>query len=197
MSDLPPRFRSHTRTGKNGQTWTNYYWDGRASQTKDIPLGNDLNLAIERWKQIEGGSYKPPAKPKRVARRLAGKRRKFAVDLWDGVPPWGKRMFLSAETRAASLGRPFVLTVDQLRAAIDRAGGFCEVSGIPFSHAGERHPFSPSVDRIDSKIGYQEGNIRIVCLIANFAMNTWGEEPLYVLAESVWRIRCGTLRKQA
>ena len=182
MSEYP-RLRTHTRRGASGQTWTSYFWDGRVAKVKDIPLGTDLGLAIERWKEIERGVYIKPAKEKVAGRRVVGKRRKFTAGLWDELPQWGKRMYLNAETRAATLGHPFVLTVGELAATIKRANGKCEVSGIEFEGDGKRDPFSPSVDRIDSRIGYRADNIRVVCLIVNFAMNTWGEAPLRLLAE--------------
>ncbi len=44
------------------------------------------------------------------------------------------------------------------------------------------NPFAPSLDRIDSSKGYEEGNVRIVCLMVNLAMNTWGHGPLEKVA---------------
>jgi hypothetical protein len=183
-----PRLRVHTRKGKDGQVWTSYYWDGRAAKTKDIPLGNDYGPALERWKEIEqkGSTWRPPRRIA-VARREIGKRRRFAETLWDDLPQWGKRMYLNAEKRAAALGSPFLLTVDDLAATISRAGKRCEVSGIEFVEGQGRHPFAPSIDRINSSIGYRADNIRVVCLIVNFALNSWGEEPLFTLAESLLR----------
>jgi hypothetical protein len=193
-----PRLRTHTRKGANGQVWTSYYWDGRGKMAKDIPLGNDPRLAIERWKEIEQGTGWKPSAPKKISVRVPGRRRKFADELWDDLPAWGKRMYLNAEKRAAMLGRPFVLTVNELAGVIHRAGGRCEVSGIEFDTSGDRHPFAASVDRIDSSIGYRVDNIRVVCLIANFAMNTWGEGPLRVLSARIAEReaeRCGNVQQ--
>lgn len=37
------------------------------------------------------------------------------------------------------------------------------------------HPFSPSLDRIDSSRGYHADNVRVVWLIENYAKNNWHE----------------------
>ena len=47
------------------------------------------------------------------------------------------------------------------------------------------NPWAPSIDRIDNSKGYEAGNVRMVCVAANFAMNAWGEEALYELAASM------------
>lgn len=195
-----PRFRVHTRTGKNGKTWTSYYWDGRGRKAKDIPLGNDLAQAIMYWQMCEDGITPPPiARPKKpkpvklhkklLPLRQKGKRRKFGDEVWNGLPQWAKAFYLNSERRAQEDHRAFRLTPADLAYVIARANGRCEVSGIPLRErqAGERkrHEHSPSIDRIDSTKGYIPGNIRVVCLIANFAMNTWGEDALKTLAEHV------------
>lgn len=41
-----------------------------------------------------------------------------------------------------------------------------------------RMPYAPSIDRIDPGLGYSRGNVRIVCVAANLAMNVWGDGPL-------------------
>jgi len=43
-------------------------------------------------------------------------------------------------------------------------------------HSFERHhPFRPSVDRINSKLGYTNGNTRIIWLIENYAKNNFDD----------------------
>lgn len=50
------------------------------------------------------------------------------------------------------------------------------MSGLEFdtSFATEKHPLSPSLDRIDSQRGYEPGNVRFVCWAVNNGMNEWG-----------------------
>ena len=64
------------------------------------------------------------------------------------------------------------------------------MSGIAFSSerrsdAFVKTPFAPSLDRIDSSKGYVRGNVRLVCMAANFALNQWGDDILRRLAHGV------------
>ena len=55
----------------------------------------------------------------------------------------------------------------------------CAVSGIPFDYTvglKRANPLRPSLDRIDSTLGYTPGNVRLVCSAVNFGMNEFGEE---------------------
>lgn len=67
--------------------------------------------------------------------------------------------------------------------AVMKAQNFrCALSNVPFDliphgHGRAPRPFAPSIDRIDSKHGYTEGNVRIVCWAANCLLGTWGDEP--------------------
>ena len=52
----------------------------------------------------------------------------------------------------------------------------CAVTGVPFNYdrkngTGFQNPFAPSIDRIDSSLPYQQGNIQIVLTAVNFAKN--------------------------
>lgn len=72
-----------------------------------------------------------------------------------------------------------------------RQRGRCALSGIPFKierpegKSSHHRPFAPSIDRIDNSKSYVVGNVRLVCRIANMAMNIWGEEALRDLALGV------------
>jgi hypothetical protein len=183
-----PRFLARKRVRKSGETVTYYFWDGRRARLKEVSLGTDYDQAVLLWKQCEAGM--PP--DTRAARRLlpplkTGKRRKLP-EVWHGMPDWCKTMFLNAERRAKGR-RPFTLAPTDLHAIWKRSGGRCEVSGIPFdleaADSRIKRPFAPSIDRIDSRMGYQPGNVRLVCMMVNFAMSSWGEEPLRKLVRAM------------
>lgn len=100
----------------------------------------------------------------------------------------GDAMFLrlravarDAKKNAASKGRRFALSDDALWTLHQRAAGRCEVTGVTLAldKHGVRAPFAPSLDRIDCGKGYTVANTRVVCQIANLAMNTWGEAALF------------------
>ncbi|WP_333710325.1 hypothetical protein [Malikia spinosa] len=73
---------------------------------------------------------------------------------------------------------------------IRRSRWRCEISGIHFEFAaptqrGPHRPFAPSLDRIDSNIGYIKSNVRLVCLAVNLAMNRWGVEVLEKISAGI------------
>ncbi len=191
-----PNFRTHTRKGGGGQVWTSYFWDGRARGVKDVPLGNDYEKALEAWARCQQGilpTLRGLAKLPRA--RQVGKRRKFPEGMFAGIPAWGKTFYLNAERRAEEDQKPFRLTVAELAEVIERAGRYCEVSGEPLNLSDGRGPWAPSIDRIDCDRGYEKDNIRVVCLIVNFAMNNWGEGPMMTLAEALLRKRANFHRR--
>lgn len=81
------------------------------------------------------------------------------------------------------LGRNDVLRLLQAQ------GYRCPISGSYFTHDafdGEgTSPFQPSIDRRDATRGYERDNIRVVCLLVNYAMSNWGEEPLRKMAARI------------
>jgi len=86
-------------------------------------------------------------------------RRSIAFEI-DG-PEFFLGMIIEQGFRCAVTGAKFDLTVD-------------EKSG--------RRPMAPSIDRIDSSLGYTEDNVRLVCQITNLALNNWGEDYLLKIA---------------
>jgi hypothetical protein len=88
-------------------------------------------------------------------------------------------------------GLPFSLTQADVLQLLRSAGWRCSVTRTPFSldRVGNQRPYAPSIDRIDSAVGYVPENCRIVCVAANMAMNTWGESVLRTLALHMTRAR--------
>lgn len=83
-------------------------------------------------------------------------------------------------------GDAYALTFDEEQKIVHESRGACQVTFTPFSlhrqSEWRRAPFAPSVDRIDSSLGYVAGNVRLVCVAANLAMNEWGESVLSKIA---------------
>lgn len=96
-------------------------------------------------------------------------------------------VFRVCRRNAGQRGIPFELTLTDFMALIERSGGRCEVSGIPFSDekvgSATRRPYMVSIDRIDATQGYTVENVRLVCCIVNYAMMDWGEQPLRYLVQ--------------
>jgi hypothetical protein len=68
-----------------------------------------------------------------------------------------------------------------------KTGGTCQVTGIPFRIDANRtrDPFYPSLDRIDSSVGYYKDNVQFVCTIYNIAKQEWTHEDVLILANSL------------
>lgn len=102
-----------------------------------------------------------------------------------------ERAFRRAKKRAAEHGRAFDLTEADLAAAVERAGGCCEVSGIEFDLSPQddrrRLPFAPSIDRVDAKLGYTAGNVRLVCVCVNIMVSDFGDEVFLRVCREVLR----------
>lgn len=97
------------------------------------------------------------------------------------------------ERRVVSARRACQITADYIQELLIKSRGVCSVSGIPLSFERPdpqmRNPWAPSLDRIDSALPYQRGNVRVVCAAANLAMQDWGFGVLLRLAEGVSTFR--------
>ncbi len=94
--------------------------------------------------------------------------------------------------RRSAKSRDFSIAVDLefLHSLWEAQKGCCAVSGLAFTneqHEGAfvKYPFGLSLDRIDSSKGYVQDNVRLVCVVANFALNQWGDDVLRRLAHGV------------
>lgn len=184
-----PRLRIHQRKDRNGDLTVYYYWDGRGSGRPDVALGKDRGLALERWRKCEEGIFPGKGRPltKALPAKRQGYRRRTLSEHWNSTPEWQRRMYFNAERRAIEAEKSFKLTPDEFFALLVAADGKCQVSGLPLEPGISRSPFAPSLDRKDCAIGYELGNVRIVCHIANVAMNSWGIDPLMTLANALMR----------
>jgi Mrr N-terminal domain len=105
-------------------------------------------------------------------------------------PKWASALVNAANSRNRARASDVKFTADDLAAVWTECGGRCAVSGMPFTSrvVGDgqaKHPFAPSLDRIDRHKPYSRGNVRLVASIANFAMNAWGVDPLIELATAM------------
>lgn len=115
----------------------------------------------------------------------------------EASPPWAAslqqeaasivfdRLWKNARSRAKQSGKVWALSRDDFNALVAASDGVCAVTGLPFALTSEsRHPFKPSIDRIDNSMGYSIGNARLVLLAVNMAMNVWGAELFKTVALS-------------
>lgn len=109
-------------------------------------------------------------------------------------PAWIRKLYSLA--RGNSLRRKIAwdLPEKDLIALLRRCNGYCEISGIQLkldkeAKLGLKRPWAPSLDRMNSFAGYNLANCRIVCVAANYAMNSWGEDVLIELAMGIMKVQ--------
>lgn len=112
----------------------------------------------------------------------------------DGEVSWGdvaKWVCARHRVTAKERGIPFDVTPSEIYKMMRATKFRCSVSGIGLTRkAGanaEPDPWSASLDRIERRHGYTRDNVRVVCLIANLAMNRWGYDALTRLSRAVVR----------
>lgn len=96
----------------------------------------------------------------------------------------------SARVRARNKQLVFDLDFDWLIACYQKQDACCTLTGVPLRcsfnvDSSKRYQWdSPSLDRIDSRLGYTKANTRLVCTAINIAMNQFGEEAFRLLCEA-------------
>lgn len=107
----------------------------------------------------------------------------------ESVSPWHRasRLLIWIRARAGKTGREFDLNQEWLAERLEK--GICEVTGIALELSkppGSRfHPWAPSIDRIDSKLGYTQKNCRLTCWIFNMAKAEWSDEVVLTFAKAL------------
>lgn len=101
-------------------------------------------------------------------------------------------LFASARDRAKKKGVPFELTRDYLLDLWCEQQGDCALTGITMrfdvGNGDSRFmPFNISLDRIVPSRGYVVGNVRLVCVAANLALNEFGEDVFRQVCEGYMR----------
>lgn len=146
--------------------------DGRS--WRHLGHGNCVECTREgarRWKLSNPDRAAENTRRRDLTRHNKDRRRKWPFAVALGPP----------RNRARKLGIAFSLTADDMRLIWKRQDGKCFWTGraIDFWEGDERHPFRPSLDRLDPVQGYVPGNVvwasnfanrgRGACLAPEFA----------------------------
>lgn len=102
------------------------------------------------------------------------------------------QLLKNARARCRATSVAIDLTEADVVEMLEAQGWKCAVSGIPFdleatgpNRRAFRKPFRPSLDRIQCRGPYSRGNVRIVCVAVNVALNEWGDEVLSRIAHGI------------
>ena len=68
--------------------------------------------------------------------------------------------------------------------------GRCAQTGIPFSYEANS-PWKPSLDRIDSRLGYTKENVQYVCVMYNYCKNDFSDEEVRDMCEALVKFQGG------
>lgn len=95
----------------------------------------------------------------------------------------------TARNRANKFNLPFDLDVDYVYDLLKTDK--CPKTGLPFEYKNkgknfrERHPMTPSTDKIDPSKGYVKGNVQIVCWWYNLSKAMYTDEQVLELCKAV------------
>ncbi len=86
-----------------------------------------------------------------------------------------------------------MLVPAKLLALYEAQGGKCVVSGVEltFDYTERRQWTNISIDRIDPSKGYEQGNVRLVCLAVNIMRNDMPDDDFFA-----WMEKIAAFRKQ-
>lgn len=105
---------------------------------------------------------------------------------WGRPKHWMPNYLKRVSANAAKRGIDFSITSDEAIKLLEETSGLCSITGLPFNEMRRPNwriaPYKPSLDRLDSSLGYSLGNCRWVCAAANIALADYGEEVFRDLA---------------
>lgn len=122
---------------------------------------------------------------KRKHTDVAKKTQRRAFDRWkERSPKFNLYMALRHAVRRRPTDNP--ITIEYLMEMWGVQHGLCAVSGVPMTWSrGKLMATSVSIDRIDQKIGYAVGNVRLVCYQVNTFRGMWSDSEMLTMAKAI------------
>lgn len=110
-----------------------------------------------------------------------------------------RRLLPNVRGRAKEIGRAYSLSQHWAVAEMEASDFCCPLTGIPFlaenRARSSRNPFTPSIDRIDTRGGYTPDNCRVVIFAINAMFMDWGPEIFEEVVAGYRRVK-RTMREQ-
>lgn len=120
----------------------------------------------------------------RQAWREANKDKEIAAARnWQKNNP-AKQLFYGTKQNAGKRGHEFTISFDHLASQFEAM--VCQATGRTLSWAGygtKENGDKPSIDRINSSLGYIPGNVRVVCLEFNLAKRAMSDAQFATLCQ--------------
>lgn len=114
----------------------------------------------------------------------SGKANSSHLDKWHGK--YNHNLKRGSKTDEFSQFRPYLryakkrkecdIDLDYLKELWEKQKGKCELTKIDMTLDRKHQITQASLDRIDSNKGYVKNNVRFICLIMNYAKNSWTDE---------------------
>lgn len=125
-----------------------------------------------KWAARSRKAYQQKKQIKLIAKSRSAKAEAKAKDFWR------RQLFKNTKASARSRNYEHTLTLDDIELP-----ELCSIFKTPLDYTAglKRNPDKPSIDRIDSNLGYVKGNIQTVCCRANMLKNNATEEELALL----------------
>src|SRR5690242_6679880 len=147
-----------------------------AAKPRWIPLERDLDTSLLQYQALI--SVKDGEPPESVLERVCPKL--VTGNRATLIRRIAQKLLCNARDGAKARDISFSMTAEDIIALGRRQDWRCAITGLRFELADERKatsgPYGPSLDRINRLRGYEQGNVRLVCVAVNFAMNQWGEQ---------------------
>jgi hypothetical protein len=152
-----------------------------------------VSTTRERQRQREA-AYRVRRKsdPERLSAAKAAQKR------WRAANPEKKKTYAKAKIKSYKRRKPWVFTVIAAKRRAKKYGMEFElssawgaeryalgsaISGLPFGEG----PYAPSIDRIDSNLGYTLENSRLVLHAENLFKNQWSDAVIVTIAKAIAR----------
>ena len=153
-------------------------------------------LAARRWRERHPEYAKKyykenaewiAAKSKAAKKANPEKFRERERRYWNSPKGRAGYLLINAKYRCKNV----TITKQWIQERLDR--GVCEVTGLPFIYdsSGQnlKNPWSPSLDRKVSGLGYTLENTQLVVWIYNVAKGSWKHEDVEILANAIMERR--------
>jgi hypothetical protein len=106
---------------------------------------------------------------------------------WTGHKDIPGQFYSIARKGAEIRGIDFKLSIGDLQELWERTDGRCSVSGIRIELGGKRKGLTASLDRIDSRKGYELGNIQFVHKDVNLMKNKFNQQYFIMVCSLIAR----------